>query len=413
MKHRRNILLVLLLLTPVASYAQKPKGREGPVRPTNRIQDRRSRDLIVLVESCKYDEEKCTGARIGAFIKAGADLNAKSDGGLPVLQLALAYQLSPDVIRLLVGSGADVNGRDNFGKTAVMILAEQTSVQNIGNLEILLKGGADVNARDNNGWTPLMFGAYHGAPIEFTKRLLAASADATLRIPSQVRSYRPEEWKGGDSAADLADKYFQRMKRDGPSTPALQESNNKLLQDAEKVVRLLRNAESGRAGNAGEVGRAVNERPPLSYVKRDVCPGEGCKYGEWIAEKSTPVFAKEGNTSSRVLTLRPDEVFTAIRGNVHITRLGVVLVKSPVSATENSGSRELHLEKGDTIFVLTQYGEGLVDVWHEGEVYQIWAFWSAPGSFLRDAKGVQIESPQSEWWVFIKTRTGSFGWIRR
>lgn len=32
---------------------------------------RRPRDLIVLIESCKYDEERCSVERVGAFLKYG------------------------------------------------------------------------------------------------------------------------------------------------------------------------------------------------------------------------------------------------------------------------------------------------------------------------------------------------------
>ncbi len=331
----------------------------------------KSRDLIVLIESCMYNQARCSLERVAAFIKGGADPNAKSDGGLPVLQLALANQLSPSVIKLLIKAGADVNGRTNYGETALMMTARVQSSVATEYLRILLNAGSDVNATNNDGWTALMFAIYNSMDPEVVAILLGSGADRTIKNRS------------GTTALTILEKEISESKRRDYSFPYM-----------EKMLDLLKRLE-------------------VPYVQKDVCPGEGCHYGDWIAEKSTPVFAKEGNTSSRILTLKPDEIFTAIRGNVHVTKPGVVLVASPVYVKENTGSRELRLEKGDTIFVLTEYGEGLVNVWHEGELYQIWEFWNAPGSFLRDAKGVLIESPQSEWWVFIKTRKGRFGWIRR
>ena len=331
-------------------------------------QQRKSRDLIILIESCKYNETRCSVERVGAFIKAGADPNAKSDGGLPVLQLALAYRLSPSVIKLLLKTGADVNGRDNSGNTALMMVADHQSTEY---LRIFLNADSEVNATNNNGWTALMFAVYNGMEPEVVDVLLRSGTDKSIKNGS------------GGTALTILKKRINDSKRKGYSFPYLV-----------VMLDLLRRLE-------------------VPYVQKDVCPGEGCHYGEWIAEESIPVYAKEGNTSVRILTLKRDEIFTAIRGNVHITKPGVVLCTSSVSVKENTGSRELHLEKGDTIFVLTEYGEGLVDVWHEGELYQIWEFWSAPVGFLRDAKGVFIESSQSDWWVFIKTRKGRFGWIRR
>lgn len=83
----------------------------------------------------------------------------------------------------LLANGADVNGVDGEGNTALHLAA------NNGHLEVvraLLDGGADANAQDAQGWTPIFKAAYNHemdcgfAPV--VQALVDAGADVNYRI---------------------------------------------------------------------------------------------------------------------------------------------------------------------------------------------------------------------------------------
>ena len=64
----------------------------------------------------------------------------------------------PDLLRKLLEKGAEVNAKDNDGRTA-LIWASSAMDKNDLNpsaLEALMTNGADVNAKDNRGQTALM-----------------------------------------------------------------------------------------------------------------------------------------------------------------------------------------------------------------------------------------------------------------
>lgn len=89
-----------------------------------------------LIDANNTDEIK-------ELIEAGADINARDNKG----KTALMYALTSEKTKLLLEAGADVNARDNEGKTALMY------AKSMEQIKILLKAGADINARDNEGNT--------------------------------------------------------------------------------------------------------------------------------------------------------------------------------------------------------------------------------------------------------------------
>ncbi len=115
------------------------------------------------------------------LVAKGANVNAKNDAGQTALDLAL-NQGRKDVGELLVAKGAavssiqaaarlgdlakvkafleqgiDVNAKDENGRTALHIAA-QNKHQDI--VELLLSNGADVHAKEKNGYTPLFYGIF-------------------------------------------------------------------------------------------------------------------------------------------------------------------------------------------------------------------------------------------------------------
>ena len=87
---------------------------------------------------------------ITVLIKAGADVNAKSNDGFTPLLTAAKDNKNPEVITILVEAEADVNAKNKDGKTPLMLAADyNTNPEAI--ITTLLQHGADPRIKDNTG----------------------------------------------------------------------------------------------------------------------------------------------------------------------------------------------------------------------------------------------------------------------
>lgn len=80
-------------------------------------------------------------------------------------------------VKLLIQNGADINAKDNIGRTALIYAAR------VGHLKVaklLIDKGVDVNAKDNYGWTALMHAAINGHP-EVVKLLIDKGANINAK----------------------------------------------------------------------------------------------------------------------------------------------------------------------------------------------------------------------------------------
>ena len=98
------------------------------------------------------------------ILEQGADVNnayVHPDIKETVLMYAAEYFPLP-VVKLLVEYGADVNKKDDEGRTALMCAAYAGSLLDIrGNsavVSFLIEHGADIEAEDNEGNTALFYG---------------------------------------------------------------------------------------------------------------------------------------------------------------------------------------------------------------------------------------------------------------
>jgi hypothetical protein len=117
---------------------------------------------------------------VRALLKSGVDIDEEVlEGDFTALQTAVAWQ-SPEVVKLLIDAGADVNKWDKLdvdvSMPALHLAAEK------GNAMItmlLIKAGAEVNLADMEGKTPLWFAvAEHHMPI--VSMLVLSGADVDI-----------------------------------------------------------------------------------------------------------------------------------------------------------------------------------------------------------------------------------------
>ena len=81
------------------------------------------------------------------------------------------------LIQLLIQDGADINGQNKYGNTALHF-ASYYSHKDC--LETLLRAGAGVNVQDNRGWTALYWASYYSHK-DCLEALLRAGADVNIQ----------------------------------------------------------------------------------------------------------------------------------------------------------------------------------------------------------------------------------------
>ena len=112
-------------------------------------------------------------------IKGGADVNERDDDGKTPLMRAAGDNNDPEVSRILIQAGAEVDARDNDGFTPLMEVAQNRNNPEV--LNVLIQAGADVNAKAGNGRTPLMIAAVRNYNPDLLSALIQAGADVNAR----------------------------------------------------------------------------------------------------------------------------------------------------------------------------------------------------------------------------------------
>jgi hypothetical protein len=118
------------------------------------------------------------------LIAKGADVNAKSQGGLTSLHMAAARlrrgkaKEIEAVAKLLIANGADVNAKTSEGGTPLHNVANR-GWQDMA--QLLIANGADVNAKTNEGFTPLHDTVVPYYQTQMAKLLIAKGADINAK----------------------------------------------------------------------------------------------------------------------------------------------------------------------------------------------------------------------------------------
>lgn len=136
--------------------------------------------LLIVLAACtpkrillQRAARKGDDVTVRTLLDGGADVNEKDEFGRTAL-ITAASSNSIETVLLLLSHGADVNARDNNGETALIISARQGHHLVV---RTLLEKGADVNAADKVGGSPVVYAAQFGHAVTLKVLLDEGHAD--------------------------------------------------------------------------------------------------------------------------------------------------------------------------------------------------------------------------------------------
>jgi ankyrin repeat protein len=132
-----------------------------------------------------------------ALIRAGAEINVQDPYGVTPLLFA-AISGSPEAIRMLLKSGADVKAKEVDGRTALIETLTTENDLPPETIEELIQAGSEVNVRIYGGLTPLMIAAAGNSRI--LQAIIQAGADLNATDDQGATALRwakdfPENYK--------------------------------------------------------------------------------------------------------------------------------------------------------------------------------------------------------------------------
>ena len=154
--------------------------------------------------------------------------------------------------------------------------------------------------------------------------------------------------------------------------------------------------------------------PPMPYEDPGACPFEGCAYREWTARGAVTVLSARRAGAPGAFTVKKNERVTALTGVVVTQVPGRVEFRKAVDLSTSSGT--LHIEPGQSLYLLTYRGEGFTKAWFGGRLYDDvdggTAFFGDRCGQLPDAcDGRVVYAPRAVWWVQLRNSRGQTGWI--
>lgn len=133
------------------------------------VKDTSSKEKACIVQAVKDGVDKM---RILELINSGNDINTKDEYGQTALMVAAANN-NAEITTLLLEHNANINATRNDGKTALIIAAYNGSISIV---KLLLDKRADPNISNNEGWSALYY-AIRSDNHDISRLLVESGAD--------------------------------------------------------------------------------------------------------------------------------------------------------------------------------------------------------------------------------------------
>ena len=146
--------------------------KQGDLKSMKKLEVHLFGIILEIVESYDNNYKENTFLKTIEYVnkKINLNFNATNENGDTFL-IAASRQGSLKIVKSLIGYGADVNAKNNDGRTALMLTS------NLEIAKLLIDSGADVNAKSNGGLTALML----TSSLEITKLLIDNGADVNAK----------------------------------------------------------------------------------------------------------------------------------------------------------------------------------------------------------------------------------------
>ena len=147
--------------------------------------------------------------------------------------------------------------------------------------------------------------------------------------------------------------------------------------------------------------------PSLPHYDWNICPGEGCVYGQWTARRPTTVYNTYTDSRRAIAHLRVGDKVVALTGVVITLKPGIILVNADM----------LGFSRGDRILTYAYLGEGNSVAWFKGRFdpdfdisFTTWPDHSGCGDSTH-CKATYIDLGTKEWWAKIRMARNKVGWV--
>lgn len=167
-------LFILVLLAGLSSCGSGTKPKKSSETATIAAGSLSSPELLTQLIDLAF-EGNLKGVK--EVVDAGADVNGIDEEGRTALMLS-AFNGFSEIVLLLLDEGASIDWRDGMGRTALLYAATGPFPETV---KILLDKGAEPNVVDSDEhFSPLMHAAAEGN-LDVVKILLKAGSDPTLK----------------------------------------------------------------------------------------------------------------------------------------------------------------------------------------------------------------------------------------